>query len=139
MSCQPFTQIPSPPTTLASCAVPIGGSNSTILDTCCNGHINAIATYSAPNTNSNAESENGCFQFCVTDTPENVRTCLMTKFSAYDRGLSDFECFNVNSVKKGSGDAEQYYSNTGSGRRGLGWGISVVLGLGCVGAVLVGT
>ncbi|KAF1852166.1 uncharacterized protein K460DRAFT_351994 [Cucurbitaria berberidis CBS 394.84] len=133
MSCQPFTRIPSPPTALGSCAVPVGGSNSSILDACCNGHINAIATYSDPNSDTNLEDADGCFQFCITDSPDIVRTCLATKFSAYERGQSMFECFNGGSARKGTG-----YSNAGSARHGLGWGISVVLGLGFVGAVMGG-
>ncbi|KAH8698092.1 hypothetical protein GQ44DRAFT_832288 [Phaeosphaeriaceae sp. PMI808] len=137
MSCNSNSNlVPSPPTNLASCAIPIGGSNSSILDTCCNGHINAMATYSAPGSNSNARSDNGCFQFCVTDTPELVQGCLINTLGEYAKGAPVFECFNVGNVKKDSGSSG--YGNTGARvhARGMSWTACLVVGLGFFGAAM---
>jgi hypothetical protein len=115
--------------------VPIGGSNSSILDTCCNGHINAIATYSAPGSSSNARADNGCFQFCVTDNPEYVEGCLTNTLGEYEKGGLMFECFNTASVKKGRDGEDSGYASAGS-RTGFGWMMGVIVGLGFVGAVV---
>ncbi|OAL50200.1 hypothetical protein IQ07DRAFT_632119 [Pyrenochaeta sp. DS3sAY3a] len=148
------TPIPLPPTTLPSCAVPIGGSNSSILDACCNGHINVLATYAPPlntststssSTNTAVLSDNGCFQFCTTDAVVNVQSCLAAKLGAYrqDGQGPAFECFNLGLAEgagKGSGEGEGNegeYGSAGVVARGrVGWGMSLVVGLGvydCVG------
>ncbi|KAF1916957.1 hypothetical protein BDU57DRAFT_539184 [Ampelomyces quisqualis] len=101
MSCAAPTSIPSPPTTLPSCAVPIGGSNSSILDTCCNAHVNAMLTYSAPASASNSRADNGCFQFCITDDPAYVAGCLTNTLGEYEGSALLFECFNTGEVEKG--------------------------------------
>ncbi|KAI8934782.1 hypothetical protein NX059_008469 [Plenodomus lindquistii] len=131
MSCQPFATIPAPPTGLPSCAVPVGGSNSSILDACCNGHINAISTYSSPDADTNSEDNDGCFQFCVTDSPDMVRSCLAEKMEAYQADESMFQCFNTGSQKMTRGG----YATGGAGKGGLGWTMSVLMGLGVVAAV----
>lgn len=137
MSCAPFSQIPTPPTTLASCAVPVGGSNSSILDACCNGHINAITTYSAPDEDTNSEDNDGCFQYCVTDSADIVRGCLAEKMEAYEKGMSMFECFNVASVRKGGNSEDGSYRSLGvSNGGGLGWAARVMISLGIVGAIV---
>ncbi|KAH7392641.1 hypothetical protein BKA66DRAFT_412106 [Pyrenochaeta sp. MPI-SDFR-AT-0127] len=135
MSCNAFSQIPAPPTTLPSCAVPIGGSNSSILDACCNGHINAIATYSDPKADANLEDDDGCFQYCTTDSPANVEACLSQKLAEYATSGPKFECFNVNveGVRKGGSGG---YSSAGGRVRVKGWVMGVVLGMGFVGAVV---
>ncbi|KAH3963176.1 hypothetical protein HBI65_175650 [Parastagonospora nodorum] len=134
MSCT-STPITAPPTTLTSCAVPIGGSNSSILDTCCNGHINAMATYSAPGSSSNARSGNGCFQFCVTDDPDFVSGCLTNTLGEYEKDTLNFECFNVGSAKKDRSASGGAYESGGE-RVAVRWSVTVFLGLGFVGAVL---
>jgi hypothetical protein len=133
MSCSAPSQIPSPPTTLSSCAIPIGGSNSSILDVCCNGHINAMATYSAPGSSSNAKADDGCFQFCVTDNPEYVAGCLTNTLGEFEKGGLMFECFNVPGTKK-ERDGGAYMS--GGEKVGLGWVMSLVVGLGMIGSVI---
>lgn len=133
MVCQPFTSIPSPPTTYSSCAVPIGGSNSSILDACCNGEINAISTYSSPNTNTNSEDDDGCFQFCITSSPNTVKTCLQDNLEEYESGIAIFECFNTDSARKAGSVGG--YRNTGV-RKGLSWTIVTVSVLGFAGAMM---
>ncbi|KAF2848800.1 hypothetical protein T440DRAFT_147308 [Plenodomus tracheiphilus IPT5] len=132
MSCQPFTSIPTPPTLLPSCAVPVGGSNSSILDACCNGHINAISIYSSPDADPNSEDNDGCFQFCVTDSPDMVRGCLTEKMKAYEEGENMFQCFNTRSTKMTRGG----YASGASAKGGLGWTVGVLMGLGFVGAMI---
>lgn len=156
MSCQPVTAVPPPPTTHPACAVPIGGSNSSILDACCNGHINAIATYSAPETTLSADSsssapvivnsEDGddCFQYCITATPDIVRSCLAEKMQAFDKegatGVGLFGCFNTEKAvgpRKASGagndvpctNAALRISGSGS------WALSILMALGVIGAL----
>ncbi|KAF2036103.1 hypothetical protein EK21DRAFT_106209 [Setomelanomma holmii] len=139
MSCT-AAPVPAPPTSLTSCAVPVGGSNSTILDVCCNSHVNSFATYAAPGA-SNVRSDDGCFQFCTTDNPEYVSGCLTNTLGEYASAIN-FECFNVPNVKKdsgsGAGGDESGYGNAagriGGGR--IGWAMGVVVGLSLVGAVL---
>ncbi|KAF1939172.1 hypothetical protein EJ02DRAFT_514041 [Clathrospora elynae] len=141
MSCQPRPSIPTPPTNLPSCALPIGGSNSSILDACCNGHINAIATYSAPDGDQNNEDDDGCFQYCITDSPDLVQGCLAQKMEVYEKeqGAQMFECFNLKAgVRRTGGSAEGYASAGVRVRGGLGWGLRVLLGVGVVGTVLGG-
>jgi hypothetical protein len=138
MSCLPFSSIPAPPTTLPSCAVPVGGSNSSILDACCNGHINAIATYSADDT----EDDDGCFQYCITDSPNLVQSCLAQKMEEYEKegatGSGMFGCFNANKAVRQAASNEGGYA-TGAGVRTSGsWLVQVLLGLGLVGAVIGG-
>jgi hypothetical protein len=97
-----------------------------------------MATYSAPKSNSNAKSDDGCFQFCVTDDPENVRTCLFNALGAYKTSGPMFECFNEESVKKNNGNAEAGAYNSAGVRMaegGKGWKVGVVLILGFVGAI----
>ena len=141
MSCQPFTLIPQPPTTLPSCAVPVGGSNSSILDACCNGHINAIATYSADDS----EDDDGCFQYCITDSPNIVQSCLAQKMAEYEKGGSTgtagmYGCFNADkAVRQASGSGNEGGYATGAGVRiGGSWAMTFMLGLGVVGAVMGG-
>ncbi|CAN9451058.1 unnamed protein product [Alternaria alternata] len=156
MSCQPFTAVPQPPTTLPSCAVPVGGSNSSILDACCNGHINAIATYSAPDTTTsspstsstpvivNSEDNDGCFQYCITDSPDIVQSCLAQKMEEYEKdsasGMGIFGCFNTDkAVGAKRNDDEAGYASAGmriSGGRS--WMVSALLGLSVLGAVVGG-
>lgn len=86
-----------------------------------------MATYSAPNSSTNAEVGDDCFQFCTTDSPENVSACLAEKLGAYEKGLAMFECFNVGSGRKGNG-----YSSEGarlSAGYGVGWAVGGMLGL----------
>ncbi|KAF2131027.1 hypothetical protein P153DRAFT_271805, partial [Dothidotthia symphoricarpi CBS 119687] len=131
------TQLPTPPTTLASCAVPVGGSNTSILDACCNGHINAIATYSAPDSSSNSDSENGCFQYCVTNNPQAVKTCLSEKLGMYGESGPIFECFNMADVK--TGGIGGGYSSVGvrlSIEGGSGWMLGAVLGIVVVATIM---
>lgn len=132
MSCN-ANIIPAPPTTLASCSVPIGGSNSSILDTCCNSHINAIATYGAPGSNSNAPSDNGCFQFCVTDTAGYVENCLMNALSDFEEGEPIFQCFNTETT---SSEARSDYGNSGAKAHGraLSWTATALVGLALFGS-----
>ena len=135
MSCNAL-QIPSPPTALSACAVPIGGSNSSILDTCCNGHINAIATYGAPGSTSNARADDGCFQFCVTDSPDLVEGCLVNTLGEYSKGEPIFQCFNTAAaVKKDEGSG---YGSSGVRVKagGMGWTVGIMLGLVVIGAAL---
>ncbi|KAJ6274323.1 hypothetical protein PSV08DRAFT_263300, partial [Bipolaris maydis] len=114
MSCQPISSVPPPPTTLPSCAVPIGGSNSSILDACCNGHINAIATYSAPDTTS-LTPRDSTTPYCITDSPDIVETCLAEKMKAFDKegatGIGMFGCFNA---EKAVGPRKTNGGNEGS-------------------------
>ncbi|KAF2745860.1 hypothetical protein M011DRAFT_504084 [Sporormia fimetaria CBS 119925] len=74
--CPTTTPLPPPPTPHPACAVPLGGSNSTILDTCCNGHINAIISYGSSSASS-AEQQN-CYQYCTPDPAKlhDVYACL---------------------------------------------------------------
>ncbi|KAL6710743.1 hypothetical protein ACN47E_007800 [Coniothyrium glycines] len=142
MACPSYNLIPTPPTTLSSCAVPIGGSNSSILDACCNGHINAITTYSAPDADTNSEDDDGCFQYCVTDSPAMVQSCLTQNMEIYQKkeGVQAFECFNVDAVKKSGGRSEGEYNSAGvraSGR--VGWAMGIVLTLGIVGTAMGST
>ncbi|KAI4638335.1 hypothetical protein J4E81_002427 [Alternaria sp. BMP 2799] len=156
MSCQPFTSVPQPPTNLPSCAVPVGGSNSSILDACCNGHINAIATYSAPDSTTsspsasstpvivNSEDNDGCFQYCITDSPDIVQSCLAQKMEEYEKegasGMGMFGCFNTDkAVGARKVDEERGYASAGvriSG--GASWAVSMLLGLSVIGAVVRG-
>ncbi|KAF2866122.1 hypothetical protein BDV95DRAFT_505465 [Massariosphaeria phaeospora] len=76
--------LPNPPTTRPSCAVPIGGSNSTRLDNCCNSHINAIRTYA-----------DDCYQYCEVDNAADVQMCLDRDLGPYDANKPTFQCFNV--------------------------------------------
>ncbi|RMZ74279.1 argininosuccinate lyase [Pyrenophora seminiperda CCB06] len=157
MSCAPSTSIPHPPTTLSSCAVPIGGSNSSILHACCNGHINALATYSAPDTTStsssssstppvivNSEDNDGCFLYCITDSPSLVQTCLKQKMDEENvAGEGDgFACFEADKVvrrEKGRRvvKRESGYANAGV-RVSTGWGMRILLGVSVVGIVMGG-
>ncbi|KAF2256915.1 hypothetical protein BU26DRAFT_31974 [Trematosphaeria pertusa] len=121
-SCAFTSGIPNPPTTSPSCAVPIGGSNSTLLDTCCNGHINPINTYSAPG------ADDDCYQYCTTDAVNDVQGCLTQKFEAYDKNSPAFQCFNVAPVKAAE--------SKGGRIKGAGWILRVAVGLGVVGAVV---
>ena len=137
MACN-ANQIPSPPTSLASCAVPIGGSNSSIIDNCCNGHINSIVTYGPRGSNSNARSDDGCFQFCITDSPDLVEGCLANSLGEYSKGEPIFKCFNTAAVKKDAGSSEGGYGNAGVSVKagGVGWVMGAVLGLAFVGATM---
>ncbi|KAF2829970.1 hypothetical protein CC86DRAFT_391998 [Ophiobolus disseminans] len=139
MSCN-INQIPSPPTALSSCAVPVGGSNSSILDMCCNSHVNAVATYGPPGSNSNTRTEDGCFQFCVTDEPDVVQGCLTNTLREYAKGDPILKCFNVATAKKDTGATEGGYGSAGTRVRasGVGWVMGTVLSLAFVGAA-VGT
>lgn len=97
-----------------------------------------MATYAAPGSTSNAKSDAGCFQFCVTDDPDFVSGCLTNTLGEYGNGELGFECFNVGS-EKGKGNVkkgEDGAYGSGSGRVGMGWGVRVVLALGVVGAVV---
>jgi hypothetical protein len=144
MSCAPFTTIPQPPTLLPACAVPVGGSNSSILDACCNGHINAIATYSADDS----EDDDGCFQYCITDSPDIVQSCLAQKMQEYEKDGSSgvgggmYGCFNADKAVRqtgGSGSGNEGGYATGAGVRvGGSWVMSFLLGLSVLGAVMGG-
>lgn len=97
-----------------------------------------MATYSDPNANANIEDDDGCFQYCTTDSPAYVDACLSQKFAEYATSGPKFECFNVDvaGVKKdessGSGGG---YSSAGGRVRAKGWVMVFVLGIGFVGAV----
>ncbi|CAA9959927.1 hypothetical protein PTMSG1_03335 [Pyrenophora teres f. maculata] len=158
MSCAPSTSIPHPPTTLSSCAVPIGGQNSSILHACCNGHINALATYSAPDTTSsstssssappvivNSEDNDGCFLYCITDSPSLVQTCLKQKMDEEEAGSAregeGFACFEADKVvRREKGKVvkrESGYANAGV-RVSAGWGLRMLLSVGVIGALMGG-
>lgn len=94
-------------------------------------------TYSAPGSSSNAKSDNGCFQFCVTDDPEYVSGCLTNTLGEYEGSALLFECFNTpqgEDIKKGRQEDGGYRS--AAGKRGLGWVGWGVLGLGVVAGVM---
>ena len=84
--------IPKPPTTGPAFAVLVGGSNTTILDTCCNGHINPIRAYHAP-------EEDDCYLYCNTDAPDAVMSCLsqpqMLGAKSIDANNPNWDSFNV--------------------------------------------
>ncbi|PSN61320.1 hypothetical protein BS50DRAFT_461224, partial [Corynespora cassiicola Philippines] len=88
-SCSFSGPLPNPQTAASSCTVPIGGSNSTIIDTCCNGHVNPIQTYSFPN------SKEDCYMFCTTTDVQTVESCLIEKLGPYDPDQPAFQCFNA--------------------------------------------
>jgi hypothetical protein len=100
-SCSFNKPIPTPPTTGPAFAVPVGGSNATILDTCCNGHINPIRTYSAPD-------EDDCYMYCNTDSPDAVMTCLsqpqMLGAKSIDANNQNWNSFNVEENRVSSSD-----------------------------------
>lgn len=108
--------LPTPPVTVQACAVPLGGSNSTLLDTCCNGHINPIRTYSAPN------SSDDCYMYCTTDDALSVQECL----SEYMKEGA-FQCFGVTVRRAGSGGK----STLGRGS----WWMKFAIGVGVLGAL----
>ncbi|KAF1977845.1 hypothetical protein BU23DRAFT_435644, partial [Bimuria novae-zelandiae CBS 107.79] len=88
ITCAFSSLIPSPPTDLQSCAVPIGGSNSTLLDTCCNGEVNPIRTFPAP------DADHECYMYCTTDDAAPVQTCLEQNLGRYVKGGGQaFQCF----------------------------------------------
>ncbi|PVH98375.1 hypothetical protein DM02DRAFT_615868 [Periconia macrospinosa] len=88
-SCTYTTLFPPPPTNLPSCAVPLGGSNSTILDSCCNGEVNLIRTYSGPGVS------NDCYQYCNTADVKSVQNCLSQNMNMYGVVGPGFQCFNA--------------------------------------------
>ncbi|KAF2016948.1 hypothetical protein BU24DRAFT_140993 [Aaosphaeria arxii CBS 175.79] len=102
-SCTFTSPIPNPPTTTTStCAVPLGGSNSTYLDVCCNGHINPITTYGSPGDSAE------CYMYCTTDNWSEVSRCLEGKFAeggggGDGKGGPSFACFNAVDGASGSG------------------------------------
>jgi len=114
--------------------VPVGGSNSSILDACCNGHINAISTYSSPEADTNSEDSDGCFQFCVTNSPDMVRECLAEKMKAYKEEGNMFQCFRTGGTKV----TRRSYAS-GASKIGGYWPMCVSLGLGVLGAVVGAT
>jgi hypothetical protein len=91
-SCTYNNPPPNPPTSQAACAVPMGGSNQTIIDTCCNGHINPIVNYGAP-------GEADCWQYCTTDDPNTVQSCLEQNMGIYNPSNPRFACYNAVSSK----------------------------------------
>ncbi|KAF2711997.1 hypothetical protein K504DRAFT_346410, partial [Pleomassaria siparia CBS 279.74] len=105
--------IPQPATNAPSCSVPIGGSNSTIFDSCCNSHINLIQTDST-----------SCYLFCTTDSVADVENCLNSKLGPYNKQRQTFQCFNE-TAKEG-----------GSERIRLGKGILVIMGLGLAASIM---
>ncbi|KAF2005165.1 hypothetical protein P154DRAFT_425271 [Amniculicola lignicola CBS 123094] len=124
-SCASNPQIPNPPsTTTTTCAVRLGGSNSTILDACCNSHINGFKSYPAPG------SSKDCYQYCETNDPDAVERCfsLPSNFGPYDKERPDFQCFNAVNGTGSTGDA------IGRGRPG--WGMMSILAMGLVGSVI---
>jgi hypothetical protein len=92
-----------------------------------------MATYSAPGSSSNAKSDDGCFQFCVTDNPEYVAGCLTNTLGEFEKGGLMFECFNGPGTKKGR-DGGAYMN--GGEKVGMGWVMSLVVGLGLVGSIV---
>jgi hypothetical protein len=90
-----------------------------------------MATYSAPSS-FNAQSDNGCFQFCVTDDPDFVSGCLTNTLGEYEKEVLGFECFNVGSVKKGR--SGEYGS--GSAKVEMSWVVRMLVGVGVIRAVL---
>jgi hypothetical protein len=94
-----------------------------------------MATYSAPGSSNNARADSGCFQFCVTDNPEYVSGCLTNTLGEFEKGGLMFECFNVPGTKKGRNEDASAYASAGA-RVGLGWVMSLVIGLGVVGTVV---
>lgn len=104
--------IPSPPTPAQACAVPSGASNSTLLDTCCNGHINPVLPYSAPG------AKDDCYLYCTTDDAVSVQACL----SEYMKEGA-FQCFGVK---------ERSVEGGAAGKKGGSWVVRVAAGLGVV-------
>lgn len=95
-------------------------------------------TYSAPDLDANSEDNDGCFQFCVTDSPDMVQSCLSEKLEPYehDNGAQQFECFNVGSAKNGQRSTGGYDSagvRLSGGSKGM---MAMTVGLTIVGAVL---
>jgi hypothetical protein len=129
--------IPAPPTSSLSCAVPLGGSNTTILDSCCNGHINRIIPYSTtPDRNGTYLVPNGCYLFCTpeADAMEDVKTCLAGLLEDKKEGEKGFECFDAKERKSSLG-MEGYNSAAAAQMRGawVAWG---VFGLGLLGTLV---
>jgi hypothetical protein len=117
-SCNFNAPIPNTPTAASSCAVPIGSSNSTILDTCCNGHINEIKTYGAPG------DDDDCYLYCTTDTVEEVNKCLEEKMGEFEKDRQQWMCFNAINSKASEGGAVQ--------KRPRGKGMILLVSLGIV-------
>ncbi|KAF2689791.1 hypothetical protein K458DRAFT_384426 [Lentithecium fluviatile CBS 122367] len=115
--------IPTPPTTSQTCAVPIGGSNTTLLDTCCNGHINPVLTYSAPGSSDN------CYSYCTTDDAVSVQECLGEYMME-----GAFRCFGVVAARA-EGSAGGFGVGSGNGRGAGAWWVKVVVGVGVLGAL----
>jgi hypothetical protein len=126
-SCTYNKPFPNPQTAGAACSVPIGGSNTTLLDTCCNGHINPVQKYGAP-------GEDECYQFCTTDEVVDVMACLTINLGEFDADNPTWACFNYAGAKSKSGS--EY--DSGVGRVKVGKMMATVVLLGLVGAV-VGT
>jgi hypothetical protein len=123
--------IPNPPTTLSACSVPLGGSNSTILDTCCNAHINPILKYGAPDSSE-------CYQYCTTDSVHAVMECLSQpeNLGAFDAENPKWSCYNVGDVRKEEAVDDGYGYGSGVGRVRLSKAAVVVGILGLVGVVM---
>jgi hypothetical protein len=65
-----------------------------------------------------------------------VQGCLTNTLGEYEKGVPIFECFNVGLIKKGAEGEGSEYGNSGvrASGGGVGWTMSVVLGLSIIGA-----
>jgi len=118
ISCSFSGPIPKPTTTAASCAVPLGNDNSTILDTCCNGHINVIKSFGA------LDVEDNCYLYCTTDLVDDVEGCLSENLGLYNNNHQTYQCFD--------GVVGKMAESRGTKLR-LGKWIIVMMGLGFLG------
>ena len=120
-SCSFSGPIPKPATTHTSCAVPLGNDNSTIIDTCCNGHINVIQTFGGP------DAKDDCYLFCTTDSVDDVKSCLNEKLGPYDEDHQTFQCFDGVAGKA---------AESGVAKLRLGKGVIMMICFGFLGAVM---
>jgi hypothetical protein len=126
-TCSYNRPLPNPPTPSAACAVPLGGSNTTLLDVCCNGHINPIRQYGAP-------GEDECYQYCTTETVDEVIACFSRpeNLGPYDANNPTWSCYNAVEAN----EENRPVFEGGVARIGIGKAMVVILGLGLVSAVM---
>jgi hypothetical protein len=126
MSSCPPAPIPVPPTTLPTCATPLGGSNTSILDACCNSHINSILPYS------------DCYQHCaltstLADAPTlaEIISCLSNPSNlgpySEDPETQKWKCFNTGDVDVRKAVEEGYGSAAGGKIRMGNMGVFVLV------------
>lgn len=129
-SCNFSKPIPNPPTYTAACAVPIGGSNGTIFDTCCNGHINSIQNYGQED-----DDEGNCYQYCNTNAVDAVMACLSQpqNLGPMDPNNEKWKCFNV---EAGGSRKQSDYESAGMRLKGVGKWTMFVMGLGVIATMM---